>query len=69
MKISREIDEYNAVNREIASRYNIYYIDITEWTREAVNNPTLLAPDGLHPSAKEYQRWAAKLVEYFMSKI
>lgn len=68
-KIKREIDAYNAANREIADRYNIYYIDITAWTREAASDITLLAEDKLHPSGKEYKRWAEKLSFYFKSKI
>lgn len=68
-QIAREIVAYNAANKEIALRYNIHYIDITPWTREAAHDPTLLAPDGLHPSGKEYKRWAEKIEQYFRMKI
>jgi lysophospholipase L1-like esterase len=68
-QIAREIDAYNQANHEIADRYHIYYIDITPWTREAATDNSLLAADGLHPSAKEYARWAQKLATYFKSKI
>jgi lysophospholipase L1-like esterase len=61
--IAKEIDEYNAINKQLSQKYNVNYIDITPWTREAANDPSLLALDGLHPSAKEYARWAAKLAE------
>ena len=60
-QIAREIDAYNVANKAIAEQYKVQYIDITPWTREAANDLTLLAPDGLHPSAKEYKRWAEKL--------
>jgi len=59
--ISREIDAYNEVNRSIAQKYNVHYIDITPGTREAAGDKSLLAGDGLHPSGKEYARWAEKL--------
>jgi lysophospholipase L1-like esterase len=59
--IAKEIDEYNAINKQLSQNYGVNYIDITPWTREAANDPSLLALDGLHPSAKEYARWAAKL--------
>jgi lysophospholipase L1-like esterase len=59
--ISREIDEFNTVNKAIAGKYSIPYIDITPGTREAASDKTLLAADQLHPSAKEYARWANKL--------
>lgn len=64
-KIAREIDSYNEANKEIALRYHIYYIDITPWTREAAGDPSLLTSDGLHPSGKEYHRWAEKIAERF----
>lgn len=64
-QIAREIDAYNEANREIAARYNIHYIYITPWTREAASDGTLLAPDGLHPSGKEYKRWAEAVADYF----
>jgi lysophospholipase L1-like esterase len=68
-QIAAEIDAYNAANKEIALRYNVHYIDITPWTREAATNPSLLAPDGLHPSGIEYKRWAEKIVAYFKTKL
>lgn len=68
-QIAREIDVYNAANKEIALRYNVHYIDITPWTREAAQDQTLLAGDRLHPSGKEYRRWAVRVVQYFRSKI
>jgi len=66
-KISLEIDVFNEMNRKIAEQYHIYYIDITPWTREAANDPTLLTTDGLHPSGKEYKRWAQKIAARFLS--
>lgn len=60
-KIAMEIDNFNNANRAISERNNVHYINITESTREALNDNTLLAPDGLHPSSKEYTRWAKKI--------
>ncbi len=68
-QIALEIDAYNAANKEIALRYNVHYINITPWTREAATDLTLIAADGLHPSGKEYQRWADKIAAFFKSKI
>ena len=62
-QIAREIDEYNAANKTISENYKVNYIDITPWTREATNDVSLLAADGLHPSAKEYKRWSEKLAD------
>lgn len=68
-QIAAEIDAYNAANKQISLQYAVHYIDITPWTREAANDPTLLAADGLHPSGKEYTRWAERVSNFFRSKI
>jgi lysophospholipase L1-like esterase len=60
-KISQEIDQYNQVNKEISSAHQVNYIDITAGSREAATDLSLLASDGLHPSAKEYAKWSEKL--------
>ncbi|TCJ19187.1 SGNH/GDSL hydrolase family protein [Flaviaesturariibacter flavus] len=60
-KIAAEVDQFNAAARALAAQYGTHYIDITEGSREAAFDPSLLAVDGLHPSEKEYVRWAAKL--------
>jgi lysophospholipase L1-like esterase len=60
-QVAKEIDEYNAANKMIADNYKVHYIDITPGTREAAKDTSLFAADGLHPSAKEYRRWAEKI--------
>jgi hypothetical protein len=61
--ICKEIEEYNKVNKAISIQYKTSYIEITEGSRDARLRPELVAADGLHPSAKEYRRWAKKLAE------
>jgi lysophospholipase L1-like esterase len=68
-QIAAQIDEYNAANKLISGKYRVHYIDITNSTREAKNDPSLLAADGLHPSAKEYERWAKQVAELIKSKM
>jgi lysophospholipase L1-like esterase len=68
-QIAAEIDAYNAAAKQVALQYQIHFIDITPWTREAATDNTLLAADGLHPSGKEYARWAEKVAEFFKSKL
>ena len=60
-QISAEIDSFNLINKEVSLSYQVNYIEITEGSREALTDASLLASDGLHPSAKEYARWAARL--------
>ena len=68
-RIAKEIDAYNSANKQIAQKYNVEYINITEWTRQAANDLSLLTTDGLHPSGKEYKRWAEVIAAFFKSKI
>ncbi len=68
-KIAKEIDAFNVINERIAKKYNVHYINITPFTREVVKDQTLVAEDGLHPSAKDYGRWAEKVKEVMMKEI
>ena len=68
-QVAKEIDEYNSANQSIAKKYNVRYINITENTREAANDISLLADDKLHPSGKEYTRWAKKLAAVIQEKM
>jgi len=61
--ISKEIDSFNLINRKIASANHVHYINVTEESRKAANDPSLVADDGLHYSGKEYAIWAEKLAE------
>jgi lysophospholipase L1-like esterase len=67
-EIAKEIDAFNAINEKISKKYKVHYINITAFTREAATDKTLVAEDGLHPSAKDYVRWA-NLVAELMLKI
>ena len=60
-RVSREIDWFNAINKQVTLLNNIAYIDITPSTRLAAIDPTLIANDGLHPSGKQYAVWAQML--------
>ena len=62
-KIAEEIDLFNAANKNIAKKYTVHYIDITPYTREATSDISLVAEDGLHPSGKDYKRWALRVAE------
>ncbi len=56
-QISKEIDQYNAIAKEIANAQNIRFFNITPISRKAKNDSELIAGDGLHPSAKMYAEW------------
>jgi lysophospholipase L1-like esterase len=59
--IRRQIDQFNVINKEVTLQNHCGYLDITPSTREAKNDPSLLAGDGLHPSGKEYRKWSERL--------
>jgi lysophospholipase L1-like esterase len=56
-KIAREIDEYNAINKEITLSKGIVWIDVTGISRLAEKDAALIAGDGLHPSGMMYTEW------------
>jgi len=58
-KIAAEIDRFNAINAEETRRAGARYVDITPISRK---NPTLVAPDGLHPSAAMYAQWVTVIL-------
>ena len=60
-QIGKEIDHFNAINKEESLKAKVNYIDITPVSREAKQNPELIAGDGLHPSGKMYAEWARLL--------
>ena len=61
-KISDEIDAFNDINKKISKNHQVHYVDITPGSRLAGADKSLLAGDGLHPSAKEYTRWTNMLI-------
>jgi lysophospholipase L1-like esterase len=60
--IAEEIDQYNAINREISEQAGVNYIDITEISREALTKRYLIAQDELHPSGEMYGLWVDKMM-------
>jgi lysophospholipase L1-like esterase len=61
--ISKQIDVFNEINKKITEKYKIAYFNITEISRHGLEDPTLVAEDGLHPSGKMYTLWVNKIME------
>ncbi|HMO62876.1 MAG TPA: SGNH/GDSL hydrolase family protein [Ferruginibacter sp.] len=61
-KIAAEIDAFNLVNKTISESFGVQYLYITDATRKASTDLSLLATDKLHPSGKAYAQWAAMLL-------
>jgi len=57
----KEIEAYNEICKMLSSKYHTHYIDITEETRLAGKDISLLTDDKLHYTAKAYSQWASKV--------
>lgn len=68
-RISREIDNYNVINLSISQQFGVTYFDITPISRKGLNEPDLVAADGLHPSGKMYAAWVAIMQNEVMKKL
>jgi len=68
-KISKEVEVFNSINRALSIQYKAQYVDITETSRNAKSDPALITSDGLHPSGKEYAKWAEKIIETMSSQL
>jgi len=63
--IGNEIDAFNKVIHDECMKNNITFFNITEISRKALNDNSLIAKDGLHPSKKMYKRWVKIIKPYF----
>ncbi|HWZ16709.1 MAG TPA: GDSL-type esterase/lipase family protein [Mucilaginibacter sp.] len=59
--IGPQIDQFNAINKTETLKAGVAYVDITDISRQAANDPALIAPDGLHPAGKMYGLWIQRL--------
>lgn len=61
-RIAAELDTFNESVRSGANRAGARYVDVTPISRRAGAEPDLIAPDGLHPSARMYEAWVDALL-------
>jgi lysophospholipase L1-like esterase len=69
IQISNEINVFNGVCEMMAQKYQTHFINITESTRRAKSDESLLTTDGLHYSAKEHAIWAKKVAAIITATI
>ncbi len=67
-RVAEEIDQYNAINLEESTKAGVSYFNITPISRLAREDPSLLAPDRLHPSASMYRLWVELMAEEVAGK-
>ncbi len=68
-KIAEEIEAFNLINKNISMQHKVHYVEITESSKDANGDSSLLAKDGLHYSAKEYTKWAKEVATILESLI
>jgi len=62
LRITAGIDEFNRINKSVAAKLDITYVDITDISRNGLAEPDLVAEDGLHPSGKMYELWVKRIL-------
>lgn len=60
--ISNQIDSYNSFAENYCTANNITFINITDITRLGLQQPELVANDGLHPSAIAYSKFVQRIL-------
>lgn len=67
--IGKDIDRYNSVKKSIANLVGVTYINITPISRKGAEDNSLVASDGLHPSAKMYTLWVEEMLQEVRQKL
>lgn len=60
-KITSELIRYNIFAEKIASEKGVRFENITPITRQGLENPALVASDGLHPSEVAYRKFVKQI--------
>lgn len=68
-QITNEINMFNGVCEMMAKKYQTHFINITESTRRAKFDESILTTDGLHYATKEHAFWATKIAEVIAKTI
>jgi lysophospholipase L1-like esterase len=57
-QIAKDINAFNLVGWEESEKASVHFVDVTPISCEAIDDLSLIASDGLHPSGKMYSDWA-----------
>jgi len=68
-KIAMELDNYNAIAEKISKLRDVKFVDITQISRLAKEDASLIASDGLHPSGKMYEMWVDKIYDHVLDNL
>jgi len=67
--ISTQLDAYNAFAENYCLANNITFINITDITRLGLQQPELVANDGLHPSTVAYSKFVERILPVAKNKL
>ena len=67
--ISTELDQYNDFARTYCEERDITFVNITDITRLGLEQPNLVASDGLHPSEIAYSKFVERLLPFATEKL
>ncbi|TLV04053.1 SGNH/GDSL hydrolase family protein [Dyadobacter luticola] len=68
-RTAKEIDNFNKVAKEECDKEKILFINITDISRTALNDVSMVASDNLHFSAKMYRLWVNETIPAIKPKI
>jgi len=61
-EIANEIEAYNHILRDVARHHGLVPLDVTGMSRDALDEPALVARDDLHYSQEMYRRWVVMML-------
>ena len=68
-QITSDIIEYNTFAESVCTQRGISFVNITDITQEGLNDPSLVATDGLHPSEAAYTLFVERLISVAKLKL
>lgn len=68
-KITQEIDAYNCFAKQRAQKEGVTFIEVTDITRQGLEDKDLVASDGLHPSKKAYKLFVERMLPIITSSL
>ncbi|MFQ3359072.1 MAG: acyl-CoA thioesterase-1 [Porticoccaceae bacterium] len=69
LAVSADIDRYNSFAADYAEENGLTYVYITDITREGLDDPNLVALDGLHPSGLAYAKFVERILPLALAKV
>lgn len=68
-QVADQIDAFNYVCEKSSKQFHVNFIDITAAQREDGHKAEYLVADGLHPSGREYAKWADRLSNAILKEL